>query len=80
MDIIKELNYTLNGSEVAFFGVVLQNENGKIKPTYIIMGEPTEDIKNRLSNVMVELANKINDFNKNKDDVTFGKPHSTNQL
>ena len=38
MDIIKELNYTLNGSEVAFFGVVLQNEKGKIKPTYIIMG------------------------------------------
>ena len=74
MDIIKELSYVLNGTEVAFFSVVLQKEKGEIKPTYTIMGEPSEDIKNKLSDAMRKMADRIKQFNENKDNVTFGKP------
>ena len=60
MDIQKEVGYTINGTEVGFFGVILQNEPKLgIVPTYISMGNPTPEIKIKLADSLIRFAENI---------------------
>jgi len=60
VDIQKEVGYTINGTEVGFFGVILQNEPKLgIVPTYISMGNPTPEIKIKLADSLIRFAENI---------------------
>ena len=61
MDILKEIGYSINDTEVGFFGVLLQNDPQikKVVPTYIMMGEPTSEIKAALVKSLINLTEKV---------------------
>jgi hypothetical protein len=68
MDIQKELRYTINGSEVGFFGIVLQHDSAlnRVVPTFVTLLDPEhQDFKLLVVQSLLRYAqNLINDVDR----------------
>ena len=63
MDIIKELKSIINGSEIAFFSFILQqNEDERIRATFTIIADPPEiaqEIRTHYAKALRLLADQV---------------------
>ena len=62
LDIIKEIGYAINNTEVGFFGVVLQDDPQlkRIVPTYITLADKiTDEIKIKVADALIQYGKNI---------------------